>query len=182
VQIAAKISLLLLAPVLGACGSLPDMDSFRAPDSSTFFRPLSVANIKDKTLPPVTAEDIVDASGRCAGAVATAPPVNDVQSSGPTNVSLQDVGVPMMSGAIALDMTECDVVKRAGLAEKVEIGTNERNERSATLTYILGPRAGIYRFSEGRLRSMERAPEPPAPSKPAKPAKGAPKSKQTANR
>ena len=178
-QIAAKISLLVLAPVLGAC-ALPDMDSFRAPDSSTFFRPLSVANIKDKTLPPVTAEDMVDASGRCA--VAAAAPANDVQSSGPTNVSLQDAGVPTMSGAIALDMTECDVVKRAGLAEKVEIGSNERNERTATLTYFLGPRAGIYRFAEGRLRSMERAPEPPAPSKPTKPAKEAPKSKQTANR
>ena len=179
-QIVAKISLLLLAPVLGACGSLPDMDSFRAPDSSTFFRPLSVTNIKDKTLPPVTAEDMVDASGRCAGAAAA--PANDVQSTGPSNVSLQDAGVATMSGAIALDMTECDVVKRAGLAEKVEIGSNERNERTATLTYTLGPRAGIYRFADGRLKSMERAPEPPAPPKPAKPARGAPKSKQTANR
>ena len=180
-QIAAKILLLVLAPVLGAC-ALPDMDSFRAPDSSTFFRPLSVTNLKDKTLPPVTAEDMVDAGGRCAGAVAAASPANNDQSSGPTNVSLQDAGIATMSGAIALDMTECDVVKRAGLAEKVDIGSNERNERTATLTYILGPRAGIYRFAEGRLKSMERAPEPPAQSKPAKPAKGVPKSKQTANR
>jgi len=182
VQVAAKISLLALTLALGAC-TLPDIDSFRAPDTTTFFRPLSVTNLRDKALPPVTAEDMVDASGRCAGAVA--PPASDDQSSGQTNVSLQVGGVPTIAGAIALDMTECDIVKRAGLAEKVEIGSNERNERTATLTYILGPRAGIYHFAEGRLKSMERAPEPPAPpkpAKPAKPAKGAPKSKQTANR
>ena len=40
--------------------------------------------------------------------------------------------------AIALEMTECDVVKRAGVAERVEIGTNDRRERTATLTYISG--------------------------------------------
>jgi hypothetical protein len=65
-------------------------------------------------------------------------------------------------------MTECDVVKRAGIAEKVEIGANGRSERTATLTYLKGQRPGIYYFTAGRLASMELAPEPPAPAKPAK--------------
>ena len=76
--------------------------------------------------------------------------------------------MPLIPAAIALEMTECDVVKRAGIAEKVEIGTNDRRERTATLTYISGERPGIYHFVDGRLNSMERGPEPPAPAKPAK--------------
>jgi hypothetical protein len=55
------------------------------------------------------------------------------------------------------------VVKRAGHPERFEFGTNERNERTVTLTYIQGPRPGIYRFAAGRLTSIERAPEPPKP-------------------
>ncbi len=65
-------------------------------------------------------------------------------------------------------MTECDVVKRAGIAGRVEIGANERRERTATLTYINGERPGIYNFTDGRLTSMELGPEPPAPPKTAK--------------
>ena len=57
----------------------------------------------------------------------------------------------MIPAAIALEMTECDVVKRAGIAGRVEIGTNERRERTATLTYINGQRPGIYHFTAGRL-------------------------------
>ena len=76
-------------------------------------------------------------------------------------------------GGIALEMTECDVVKRAGAPEKVELGTNERTARSLTLTYIHGTRPGIYGFVAGRLVTIERAPEPPEPAKPVKPAKSA---------
>jgi hypothetical protein len=72
----------------------------------------------------------------------------------------------MIPTAIALDMTECDVVKRAGHPERVEFSTNDRGERTVTLTYLQGARPGIYRFTAGRLTSIERAPEPPAPPKP----------------
>ncbi len=65
-----------------------------------------------------------------------------------------------MSGGIALQMTECDVVRRAGAPEQVQIGTNERGERTAVITYIRGSRPGIYHFAAGRLTSIERAPEP----------------------
>jgi hypothetical protein len=140
-----------LALCLGAC-AMPDTDSFRAPDASALFRPMSVTNYKDRILPPVTAADLVDANGGCAGAVAVAAGEE----------------VPMIPAAIGLEMSECDVVKRAGSADKVEIGTNERGERTAILTFIKGPRPGIYHFTAGRLAAMELAPEPVAPARPAK--------------
>ena len=34
------------------------------------------------------------------------------------------------------------------------------------LTYLSGPWPGIYHFSDGRLKEIDRAPEPPAPAKP----------------
>ena len=153
---------------VGGAGALPWRlracripNSFRAPDASALFRPMSVTNYKDKMLPPVAPADLVDADGSCAGAAATASGEN----------------VPMIPAAIALEMSECDVVKRAGIAEKVEIGTNERRERTATLTYINGQRPGIYHFTAGRLTvdgARARAAAPPKPAKkPAKPAKRA---------
>jgi hypothetical protein len=152
--------------VTGGC-ALPDTDSFRAPDSSSLFRRFSVAGtLNEKVLPPVTAADMVDASGRCAGAYV--PAAGDQ----PSDISLRDAGVPVIPAAISLDMTECDVVKRAGVADKVDIGA-QGVERSVTLTYLRGERPGIYRFAEGRLKSMELAPEPPPTArtakKPAKP-------------
>jgi hypothetical protein len=62
------------------------------------------------------------------------------------------------------------VVQRAGMPERVEIGGGQGPDRTAVLTYINGPRPGIYHFSGGRLSSMDRAPEPPPP-KPVKPQK-----------
>jgi hypothetical protein len=181
VRISRNFLALSAVLTLGAC-ALPDMDSFRAPTADVLFRRTSVTNYKDKVLPPVAPEDLVDAGGRCAGAyVPPAAPAEGEQPAPQGNVSLQEAGVPMIPAAVALDMSECDVVKRAGFAERVEIGANERNERTATLTYLVGPRPGIYHFTAGRLKSMERAPEPPPPVKPVKPAKKKPpKSRQTA--
>lgn len=150
-RLAAKISMLSAVLGLASC-AMPDTDSFRLPDSSTLFRPMSVTNYKDRVLAPVTAEDMVDSSGNCAGAALAAG----------------GEPVPAIPAAISLEMTECDIVKRAGIPERVEIGTNERRERTATLTYTRGQRPGIYSFTAGRLASMERAPEPVAAAKPAK--------------
>jgi hypothetical protein len=74
----------------------------------------------------------------------------------------------IVPGGIALDMTECDVVRRAGPADDVEIGTNPRGQRTSVLTFMRGERPGIYRFVSGRLTSMERGPEPPPPPPPPK--------------
>lgn len=77
---------------------------------------------------------------------------------------------------IALQMTECQVVQLAGNTDRVEINANERGQRSVTLTYMTGPRPGIYRFLGGRLASMERVAEPPQPAKPQRAVKNAKKS------
>jgi hypothetical protein len=68
-------------------------------------------------------------------------------------------------GGIALHMTECEVVRRAGPVEKFEFGTDSRGERLLILTYLQGPVPGIYRFTGGRLTAIERAPiaEPAEP-------------------
>jgi hypothetical protein len=170
--VARPAAFALGASMLGAC-ALPEFESFRAPTADQIFRPLSVTNVKDRVLPPVAPEDMVDASGRCAGAYV--PPS---ASTSDQPVTVQEAGVPMIPTAVALEMTECDVVKRAGFPERVDIGSTERNERQVTLTYTGGTRPGVYMFVAGRLKSMERGPEP-APTKPAKkPAKPAPKPRQ----
>jgi hypothetical protein len=78
---------------------------------------------------------------------------------------------PLIPGGIGIDMTECEVVQRAGRPDNFEVGSTQRGERSAVLTYIHGPKPGIYKFEAGRLVALERGPEPPAAPKPAKPAK-----------
>ena len=174
VRVSAIISIVSTGLALSAC-ALPDTDSFRAPDASALFSARSVSNYRDKVLPPVTPADLVDASGNCAGAYA--PPAAGGDQSVQANVPLREAGIPPVPAVIALDMTECDVVKRAGVAERAEIGTNDRRERTATLTYTRGEKPGIYNFVEGRLKSMELGPEQPvAPKtakKPAKPTKRA---------
>jgi hypothetical protein len=71
-------------------------------------------------------------------------------------------------GGIALEMSECDVVQRAGPPDGMDFSTTVRGERAAVLTYARGERAGIYRFVAGRLKSIERGAEPPASERPAK--------------
>jgi hypothetical protein len=178
VRLATKVLALAAVMALGAC-AMPDTESFRAPDMATLFARRSVTNFKEKVLPPVAPENLVDASGRCALAVIPAAPAEGQAASG---VSLPDAGVPMIPAAISLEMSECDVVKRAGFADKVDIGKGDRGERTVTLTFLGGRWPGVYRFADGRLKSMERASEPPAPAKPikknAKPAKRAPRPAQ----
>jgi len=160
-----KAALLPTALMLGGCSSassiLPDWDTFKAPDMHVFASRSVSSVVKEPTLRPITAEDMVDGEGRCAAGFPVADPAVDPSGT-------QTTQVPLVPSGIALEMTECDVVKRAGQPEKVDIGTNERGERKVTLTYLRGERPGIYYFAAGRLSAMERSPEPPAPPKPAK--------------
>lgn len=141
------------AIALGACSSF-DLDTFRAPDLS-IVAPRATATLRETPQKPVTSEDLVDTEGRCAG-VPVGPDPN-------IPATHQEAEMPMIPTAIALDMTECDVVKRAGHPEKVDFSTNERGERAVVLTYTRGARPGIYRFAAGRLSSIERVAEPPPP-------------------
>lgn len=137
VRLAAKLALLSTGLALGAC-SMPDFGSMRLiPDSDALFRPQSVTTYRDRQVGPVTAGDLIDSSGRCTGG-----------------------GEPgSQGGGVALEMTECEVVNRVGVAQAVDIG-NDAGERVTTLTYMSGPRPGVYRFIGGRLKTLERGPEP----------------------
>ena len=153
----------------------------------------------------VTAADLVGPDGRCAfeaaptyspsppaapGAVAQSPATDPINPR--SNQALYFTAGPQTGGGasaapalppevrsgpsgIALQMTECEVVRVAGYTDRVEIGANERGQRSVTLTYLDGVRPGIYRFLGGRLASMERVAEPPQPKKPQRAAKTAKK-------
>jgi len=155
----------LLASAAGACAPsaiseignvnlLPRVDSLAKPDWLTYS-----GGKNEFTLRPVTAADLVSAEGQCPIAAAeAASAASDGDPAAPQ-------AVPLVQGGIALQMTECDVVRRAGPPEQLQIGTDERGERSVVITYLRGPRPGIYRFTGGRLNSIERAPGAPAEQK-----------------
>jgi hypothetical protein len=65
-------------------------------------------------------------------------------------------------------LSECEVVRRAGVPERVEIGADQRGQRTAVFTYSSGGQPGIYRFVAGRLATVEQLPAPPASERPAK--------------
>jgi hypothetical protein len=129
----------------------------------------------------VAAEDLVGADGRCSlPASAEAPqaatpaadrPVGSVagdlagspMAPAPTDA---DQSLPLVAGGIALGMTECDAVRRAGTPSNVNIGVGDGNERRVVLTYLEGNWPGIYTFAAGRLKEISAAPAPPKSAKP----------------
>jgi hypothetical protein len=128
----------------------------------------------------VRADDLIDANGRCAGEAAPAAPQALNFTAGPQTGPApsppqpgQAPGAAPVRTGVGLGMTECEVVRVLGHTDRVEISTNERGQRSVTLTYLTGERPGIYRFVGGQLESLERAGEAPAAPKPAKPKKAA---------
>ncbi|MEA2938438.1 MAG: hypothetical protein QOC56_1942 [Alphaproteobacteria bacterium] len=152
------VALAALAPVVGACSSDPGASTINiVPSASQLMRPdwTSFSGGKEEfTLRPPTREDLVGPQGECS--VAAANPAVDANSD-PAGTSLTQ--------GIALQMTECEVVRRAGAPDNVELGANERGERSVVLTYVRGARPGVYRFAGGRLYSIERGPEPATPAR-----------------
>jgi len=116
--------------------------------------------------PPPADRAVGSVAGDLAGApmpVAAAPPQRDpgLDRLEPANAP------PAVAGGVALGMTECQAVHRAGLANNVAISAGEKGQRQVVLTYLGGPWPGIYTFSDGRLKVIDRAPEQPKPAKPA---------------
>ncbi len=108
---------------------------------------------------PVSANQMVDASGACPAMPAATPIAAPATAEGPA-------AEPLLGGGVELGMTECDVVYRAGAPSNVQLGANPNGVRSLVLTYNSGPRPGIYRFEGGRLMDMDRvevAEQKPAP-------------------
>ena len=140
---------------------------------------------------PAAPEDMVDAAGLCVAGMQSAPdsaPPPTVAGSpaiNPNDIPLGGgaggLAPGVTGGGVALGMSECDVVRRAGQPGGVNISANEAGERTAVLTYLSGNWPGIYHFASGRLKEIVRAPEPPAPPKPP-PKKKKPAKPNTADR
>lgn len=163
------LTLAALGAGLGACTSdinFSDINLVRSVGVTTSST-LAFQGARDTFTPrPVTSVDLVDAQGQCSAAPAASTVAVDASG--------QPVAAPAsVAGGIALQMTECEVVQRAGVPDGIEFGS-DRSERSVTLTYTRGARPGIYRFAGGRLVSIERGAEPqsaPKPQKKSTPAK-----------
>jgi hypothetical protein len=160
-----------LAAVLAACTSDVSLDDFnlsrkinnvKDAASST----LSFGGGRDFSVRPVTQADLVGPQGQCADAG---------PGPGPTGEDGQPNAATIVQSGIALQMTECEVVQRAGGPDGIEFGSNP-GERNVVLTYTHGGRPGIYRFAGGRLYSIEGVAEPQAPARPQK--KSAPAKKR----
>lgn len=106
--------------------------------------------------------------GSMAGDLARPPmPAATPVSVNPAAAPLeQPPGAPQIMGGVALGMSECDVVRRAGLPGNVNISAGDKGERKVVLTYLTGTWPGIYTFDGGRLKIVDRAPEPPSSAKP----------------
>jgi hypothetical protein len=162
------IALRLLAvaafvPAIAACSSDLSLNNVTlAPKPETLLRKPDWATFSggknDFELRQITPADLVAPDGTC--------PIETGQASGFADAGGAGAAPPSASHGISLQMTECDVIRRAGPVEQIDIGSNERGDRIVTLTYIRGPSPGVYRFTGGRLASIERAPgPPPAPPK-----------------
>jgi len=105
--------------------------------------------------------------GSMAGDLASAPMPAAAPVAANPNAPPQDQqgGGPVTAGGIALGMTECDVVRRAGLPGNVNISAGDNGDRKVVLTYLTGTWPGIYTFDAGRLKIVDRAPEPPPSAK-----------------
>lgn len=188
------VSALALAVGLGGCGSSKMFEDkneggwFSKP-VDFFSKPDWARPVKDQTgdLGPkgaVGPEELVNADGSCppdpTQATAQAAPADTPVGSAAGDLAsapmpaAADPNMPQVMGGIALGMSECQAVRRAGAPGNVAISADDKGERKVVLTYLSGPWPGIYTFNAGRLKVVERAPEPPKPVKPApkkKPAK-----------
>jgi hypothetical protein len=117
---------------------------------------------------PISANDLVATNGSC-------PPPAAVQQAAPAPAANQPGSAPaatdtsaLLGDGIALGMSECAVVFRAGAPSAVQIGKNPSGDRTAVLTFNSGPRPGIYHFQAGALMEVERPQTAPAPAQTAK--------------
>ena len=163
--LAAPIGLALL--LAGCTGAFEQMQTDLLSKNAQWFQQsgrLFIRNISIDAPPltpnkPVTPYDLVSADGACPG---MAPPANAL-ADGAAGAP------PPVGGTVALLHTECDVVRGIGAPDSVNISNNGRGDRLAVVTFLRGPRAGIYTFTSGRLTSVEAGPEQPAQPRTAKP-------------
>ncbi|WP_027551423.1 MULTISPECIES: hypothetical protein [Bradyrhizobium] len=153
-----------VAPLIAGCSSGSDVFS---KDAEWFARAgrLSIKNISIESPPltpdkPVRADDLVSAEGACPGMAPVGAPGDANASTEPSAPS---------GGTVALGHTECDVVRGIGAPSNVNISNDAGGRRVVVVTWLTGPRAGIYTFTSGRLSSIEAGPEQAPAPKPVKP-------------
>ncbi|HEX3939243.1 MAG TPA: hypothetical protein VHX43_17200 [Xanthobacteraceae bacterium] len=110
---------------------------------------------------PITANDLVNPNGSCPApaALPPAPPAPGQAATPPAPVDT----AALLGGGVALGMSECDVVFRAGQPSSVQIGKLPNGDRSTVLTFDTGPRSGVYRFERGALKELDALPMAAAP-------------------
>jgi len=165
-------SLVMLPLLCGAAGSLAGcggMGDVFSRDAEWFTRqPRLLGRSLALETPPlseqraIAPDDLISADGMCSGMAAPSD-ANAMTESEPAAA-----GTSSLPAGIALGRTECEVARYAGHPDNVELANDAHGDRTAVLTYVKGPRPGIYRFVGGRLASVERSPVLEAP-KPAKP-------------
>ncbi|MEZ5765315.1 MAG: hypothetical protein R3D69_14415 [Xanthobacteraceae bacterium] len=160
------LAIVAIPPLLAGCGgmdfSMKDAEWFNRP-SGMFNRTISVESPGFADNRPVADGELISADGFCAGMAAP------TDANALTDPSAPMAEAPQGSAAIAIGRTECEVARAAGRPDNVAV-SNEGGARVTVLTYLHGERPGIYRFTSGRLVSMERGAEPPPP--PARNTKG----------
>jgi hypothetical protein len=166
---------LLAAVVLAGCSNFDTSGSWFSKPIDLFGgnNAYSYSNLTDsaKLERPITANDMIDASGACpASATAARPsPPQQVATANPDGGTPLSADVAnLIGGGIAIGMSECDVVGRLGRPTGINFAKNPNGYRSLVLTYNGGPRPGVYRFGAGRLTEMDRVEGPPPPPETAK--------------
>ena len=133
--------------------------------------------VSDMTAMPGSAAPVGAVPGSAAP-VGAVPPTELYRSESSCGAMLPGSGgsagaLPPAPGDIALEMTECDIARRYGPPDKVELAAMPNGARALTLSYLHSARPRIYHFASGRLFSIENLPEPPPPpparAKPSKP-------------
>jgi hypothetical protein len=175
------VGALAAALAVGSCANV-DLDNkdawfarpfqFVSRSSGYTFSELQESKARNR---PISGNDFVAANGSC-------PPPPAVQQAPAAAAANQAGSAPaatdtsaLLGDGIALGMSECDVVFRAGAPNDVQIGKNPNGDRTAVLTFNNGPRPGIYHFEAGALMEVERAQTAPAPAQTAKKKPASPK-------
>jgi hypothetical protein len=173
------IAVLALAAALSGCANTDIFDTNERWFSKPFdwtgrsggytFSELQETNSRQR---PVGPNDLVSQNGACPPPpmpAVSAPPAPDAAAAPGTMPGAPDAapGPPSLLGqGIALGMTECEVVDRAGTPASVQLGSNPNGGRTAVITFNTAPRPGIYRFDGGRLVDMDRVEIPAVEEQP----------------
>jgi len=159
----------LAAAALAGCGEMDTQQAWFAKPLDVFGRnsgyTFSELQETKQRKRAITANDLVSGNGTCAPRpMAAAPAAQPAPAAGQAGRSPPpaQTTADLFGGGIALGMSECDVVFRAGPPSAVQIASNPNGDRTAVLTYNEGPRPGIYHFLRGELAEMDRV-ETPAP-------------------